>query len=177
MDWVLLQSALEVYYSEYRVFHRALFTYEGNSNDIRLAEKGGELTLLSGFHALQCHAIIKRCAGISLSAYSRKRWSKYTKRCVPCSRPQCLGREKNPQLHNWPQQPFDAFFLVFFFPPNFICQMEDWRSWWRSWTAEKSCMHFAECRIQTLVCLNMFSLTGFVLRFMIVFQYVHEHVH
>lgn len=23
-------------------FHRALFTYEGNSNDIRLVEKGGE---------------------------------------------------------------------------------------------------------------------------------------
>lgn len=28
-------------------YHRALFTYEGNSNDIRLAEKGGEWILLS----------------------------------------------------------------------------------------------------------------------------------
>lgn len=48
----LLLRFIPIYYSEYRVFHRALFTYEGNSNDIRLAEKGGELTLLSGFHAL-----------------------------------------------------------------------------------------------------------------------------
>lgn len=89
------------------------------------------------------------CKGISLSAYSRR--AGVNTQSVACHAPDpsiCKGRK--PTVTQLTTVTIWCF-------PNFIYQMEDWRSWWRSWTAEKSCMHFAECRIQTLVCLNMFS--------------------
>lgn len=76
----------------------------------------------------------------------------------------CKG-EKCPQLHNQPQQPFD-------FSTMFMYQMEDWRSWLRSWTVEKWCTLSAGSRIQTLACLNMSSSTGFVLHLTIVQLFV-----
>lgn len=67
----------------------------------------------------------------------------------------CKGK-KCPQLHNRPQQPFD-------FTTMFMYQMEDWRSWLRSWTVGKWCTLSAGSRIQIPACLNMSSSTGLVL--------------
>lgn len=75
------------------VFHRALFTYEGNSNDIRLAEKGGELTSLSGLKPLNAAQLPNVQKNFLVSTRLQRR-SKRTKHRMPCSRPPLLGREK-----------------------------------------------------------------------------------